>query len=419
MKRKAISLIAAAAVASAALADNVTTPYSMYGYGVLNDRATSMQRQMGGVGVAMSSGRQINVMNPASYAAVDSLTFLWDIGADVSMLWQKEGSAKEYSTGGGLDYITMQFPIWKYMGASIGMLPLSQVGYSFGSDVYHGTRENQGSGGINEAYLGLAGGYAGFNVGFNVSYDFGNIINDIYNYPSTTGTPLFEHVMQIRDWNILIGAQYTARFAKSHKLTLGVTYQPKKSMHGNTYCTLQETSKDATADTITDGVLKMKNRYFQPQSVGAGISYTIEKRYRFMVEADMQWQQWSKAKYSALTDKEGKVIFRGMDFADRWRYSFGAEFVPRLRGNYGQQITYRIGAYTTRDYIVIDSNHVREYGVSCGLGLPVLEGKTLINIGFEWKNRQATPQKLISENYFNITFGVNFNEVWFWQRKIR
>lgn len=419
MKRKLISLAAAIAIAATALADNVTTPYSMYGYGVLNDRATSMQRQMGGVGVAMNSGRQVNVMNPASYAAIDSLTFLWDMGADVSMLWQKEGSAKEFSTGGGLDYITMQFPIWKYMGASVGLVPLSQVGYSFGSDIYHGTRQNQGSGGINEAYLGFAGSYKGFNLGFNVSYDFGNIINDIYNYPTTTGTSLFEHVMQIRDWNILLGAQYTAQIARDHKLTLGVTYQPKKTMLGKTYCTLQETSKDAVADTITNGVLKMKNLYYQPQSVGAGINYTVDKKFHFSVEADVQWQQWSKAKYSELTDRKGQVIFQGMNFSDRWRYSLGAEFVPAVRGNYGQRMTYRLGGYATRDYVVIDSNHIREYGVSCGLGLPVLEGKTLINIGFEWKKREATPQKLISENYFNITFGVNFNEVWFWQRKIR
>ncbi len=47
---------------------------------------------MGGVGYAMNSGRQINVMNPASYAAIDSLTFLFDLGADVSMLWSQEGA---------------------------------------------------------------------------------------------------------------------------------------------------------------------------------------------------------------------------------------------------------------------------------------------------------------------------------------
>jgi len=104
-----------------ALAQNVSTPYSMYGYGILGDRATSMQKQMGGVGYAMNSGRQVNVMNPASYAAIDSLTFLFDMGADLSFIWSEENSVREKTTGGGLDYITMQFPISKYMGGSVGL----------------------------------------------------------------------------------------------------------------------------------------------------------------------------------------------------------------------------------------------------------------------------------------------------------
>ena len=95
-KIKLLFLLPAAVLAAAATAQNVTTPYSMYGDGILGDRATSMQRQMGGVGYAMNSGRQINVMNPASYAAIDSLTFLFDLGADMSMLWSKEGSVRDH-----------------------------------------------------------------------------------------------------------------------------------------------------------------------------------------------------------------------------------------------------------------------------------------------------------------------------------
>lgn len=52
-------------------AQNQSSPYSRYGYGLFSDYATSAQRNMGGVGVAMADGRQINVMNPASYAATD------------------------------------------------------------------------------------------------------------------------------------------------------------------------------------------------------------------------------------------------------------------------------------------------------------------------------------------------------------
>ncbi|MDE7413186.1 MAG: hypothetical protein K2N05_05270 [Muribaculaceae bacterium] len=426
MKRLKLILLAFVAGISA-LAQNQTSPYSMYGYGIIGDHATSMQRQMGGVGYAMNSGRQINVMNPASYAAVDSLTFLFDLGADISFLWSKENGSTEKSTGGGVDYLTMQFPVGKHMGGSFGLLPYTSVGYAFGNEIKHGTMSNQGSGGINQLYLGWAGELKGVSLGLNVSYDFGNIVNDVFTTNQSGGQAKYEHVMEIRDWNINIGAQYTHRWNKFNKIVLGVTYSPKKTMLGKTWVTVQETNLDQYPDTL--GSMKLKNNYYSPNTVGAGVSYTYEKASRLMVEADFTWQQWSKAKYSALYGSPAlsgsrpsgikEVLAPGMDFFDRTRYAVGAEYIPKIRGNYGQRMTYRFGAYYANDYLNVNGNRLREMGVSCGVGMPTYEGKTMINIGLEWKHRAAHPQTLISENYFNITLGVNFNEVWFWQRKIR
>ena len=113
------------------------------------------------------------------------------------------------------------------------------------------------------------------------------------------------------------------------------------------------------------------------------------------------------------------VVFQGMKFNNRTRYAVGAEYVPNLRGSFFKRMNYRLGAYYCDDYLNINGNGVREYGVTAGVGLPTIEGKTMINLGLEWKHRSAHPQTLISENYFNITLGINFNELWFWQRKIR
>lgn len=398
---------------------NVTTPYSMYGYGILGDRASSIQRQMGGVGVAMNSGRIINVMNPASYAAADSLTFLFDMGVDVSLLWSKEGSAREHSVGGGLDYLTMQFPISKFMGASIGMLPYSSVGYAFGNPIAHGTMENQGSGGINEAYVGVAGKCAGFSLGVNVSYDFGNIVNDIYSNPSNSGQSLFEHVMQIRDWNLVAGLQYTARLNRFSRLVVGATYSPKKSLHGKSWATVQDLSHDEKPDTV--GRLPIKGNYMTPHSIGAGISYQYEKAYRLMVEADFHYEKWSDAKFAPMYSLSNPdvLVFEGMRFNDRTKFALGAEFVPKVRGNYAQRMAFHAGGYYTSDYLNIRGNRVKEYGASFGLGFPTVEGKTMINLGFEWKHRKSSPVNLLSENYLNISLGINFNELWFWQRKIK
>lgn len=423
-----LTLLAMVCGITAAIAQNSVTPYSMYGYGILNDNATSMQRQMGGIGIAMRSGRQVNVMNPASYAATDSLTFLFDMGADISMLWSEENGEKEHSTGGGFDYLTMQFPISKYIGASFGLLPFSSVGYSFGNDIAHGTKSNQGSGGINELYGGVSGKIGQFYIGANVYYAFGTITNDYYASPSSGGNSLFEHILQVRDWNVTVGAQYHLRLSKANKLTIGATYQPKKSLHGTTWATIQDIA--TTGDTYPDTVasMKLKNNYYQPNSYGVGLNYTHDRASHFMVEADFTYQEWSKAKYSALVNDEGRTIFSGMDFNDRWKVAVGGEFSPKLRGNYFQRMVYRFGAFYTHDYLNIKNytsataftnNAVKEYGVSCGFGLPTIEGKTLINVGFEWRHRVASPTQLIKENYFNITLGLNFNEVWFWQRKLR
>ena len=394
------------------------TPYSMYGYGILGDRATSMQRQMGGVGYAMNSGRQINVMNPASYAAIDSLTFLFDIGADVSMIWSKEGSAREYITGGGIDYVTMQFPISKYFGGSVGLLPYSSVGYAFGNEVAHGTVSNQGSGGINELYLGLSGKIKGFSLGFNISYDFGNIVNDVFASPAS-GSVKTEHVMQVRDWNILIGAQYTQRIGRFDRFVIGATYSPKKTLLGKTWVTTQEMTQESLPKYV--GEMKLKDNFYTPDCFGAGVSYTHEKTGRLSVEFDYTWQGWKDAKYSPIYDSANPsiVVFQGMDFNNRQRFAAGAEYVPRVRGSYLQKMAYRLGAYYTDDYLKIQGNGVREYGITGGFGFPTPEGKTLVNLGLEWKMRQANPNPLIKENYFNITLGVNFNEVWFFKRKIR
>lgn len=393
------------------------TPYSMYGYGILNDRTSSFQRQMGGVGYAMNSGRQINVKNPASYAHIDSLTFLWDMGASVSMLWCQDGSADGHAVGGGLDYITMQFPLSKNIGASIGLLPYSSVGYAFGSEIMHGTMANQGSGGLTEGYIGLGGKIGGFSIGVNASYRFGNIINDVYANSISGGQTLFEHVMQIRDWDINIGAQYSAKLDKFNSLTLGATYSPKKSMHGTTWCAFWDLTSDAKADTV--GYMKMVDKYYQPNTIGAGINYKHERTNRVMVEADFTWQDWSKATFSPLYGEEGSVVFEGMNFADRWKVAVGGEYVPKLRGNFAQRMAYRLGAYYINDYLNVHGNQVTEYGITAGVGLPTIEGKTVINIGLEWKRRTSSPQVLLSENYFNITVGLNFNELWFWQRKLK
>lgn len=412
---RALGLVAILILSALSLSGQITSsPYSRYGYGVLSDGATSTQRQMGGTGYAQRSGRQINVMNPASYAGMDSLTFLFDMGADVSMFWRKDAMGHHHDWGGGIDYITLQAPVSKTVGVSAGLLPFSSVGYSFGSSIDNGASSNQGVGGINELYIGA--GWTplkGLAIGANISYLFGNITNATYATTSASNSAVFEQMMEIKDYHLRFGAQYTYNISRRNSVTVGVSYEPGKSLLGKTYVRryLSVSSGSVDIDTLAPGVVKLHNRFSLAPSYGVGVAYDWNEQLH--AEVDFTYQPWKDADYTQLEN------FTATRLADRWRVGVGASFIPNPRGGFFKRVAYRAGAFYNRDYIMVGDNHVRDYGVSVGFGFPALASKTMINLGFEYRNRQATPDPLLKEQYFNVTLGVNFNQVWFYRNKLR
>lgn len=405
------ALILLASCSMPAMAQTTTTPYSKLGFGILSDNATGIQRAMGGVGIAMQNGRQINVMNPASYSQVDSLTFLWDMGIDLTNSWSQEGDNKGYNLGGGLDYITSEFRLAKNLGAAFGVVPFSSVGYSFGGDLDNGHDSRIGTGGLSELFIGM--GYQpfkGLSIGANFSYLFGNTTNNtIVEYTSSTQ---FTRNIEVRDWNMKAGLQYAFNLSRKSRVVLGLTYSPKKSMHGTAWGTMADATLDTKVDTV--GYMKMKGNYELPTSIGAGISYTYDNR--FNIEVDYNFQQWAKAKYTPITNFENP----NTKWDNRWKVAAGLSYLPNPRGNYLNRITYRMGASYNHDYMNVNGNNVRDYGVAVGFSFPALgTNKTLVNLGVEWKHRYTAPTNMIKEDYLNITLSVNFNEMWFWKNKIR
>ena len=410
IKNIVLLLLAVAMGCGAAQSQIVTTPYSKMGYGMLSDNVSSIQRSMGGVGYAMRGGRIINVMNPASYANVDSLTYLWDVGVDLTNLWSKENGNSGYNFGGGLDYLTGHFRITKGLGAAFGLLPYSSVGYTYGGDIDGGAESRSGNGGFNQLFVGV--GYEplkNLSVGANFAYLFGTTSNTTL--IASSSSSYFSRNMKIRDWNAQLGVQYSLPLSKGRDLlTVGATYQPKKSFHGDAWGTSFD-SQDNKVDTI--GFTSMSGKYEQPASIGVGLSYNINRK--LTLEADYTFQKWSSAKYEPISGFEPQ----SMKFDDRWKVAAGVQYTPNKRGSYVGAMSFRAGAFYNHDYMNFSGNNVRDYGASVGVGLPAPGGKTTVNLGVEWRHRETSPTHLITENYLNITLGVNFNELWFWKNRIR
>ena len=228
---------------------------------------------------------------------------------------------------------------------------------------------------------------------------------------SSTSNTQFSRYLNVKDWNMKVGLQYAFMPSRKSKVVIGATYSPKKAMHGDAWGTIADIDLDKKADTV--GYMKLKGNYELPATYGVGVSYTYDNRLN--IEADYIYQQWSKAKYTPIDYFEDP----NTKWNDRWKVSAGVSYTPDHRGSYLKRMTYRMGGFYNNDYMNVNGNKVRDYGVGIGFSFPALNTKTIVNLGVEWKHRYTVPVNLIKEDYLNITLSVNFNEMWFWKNKIR
>jgi hypothetical protein len=64
-------------------------------------------------------------------------------------------------------------------------------------------------------------------------------------------------------------------------------------------------------------------------------------------------------------------------------------------------------------------NSYDEIGVSIGLGLPLIDNRSMVNVSFEYlKKKPEVKIDMIEEDYFRFTVNYTFNERWFMKRKV-
>ena len=254
--RRFLVVIAVAALAMGAWAQNATSsPSSRFGYGELNDNVPGAYRAMGGVGVGMRSSKAINPAQPASYTACDSMTFMFDIAG--SLLYTNYGDAfgTRNRMNGNLEYVTLQFPIWRrYIAFSAGLTPYSAMGYNFSltdslNSDYHFTKAYSGEGGFTQVYGGLS-----FNIcdwvalGANVYYMFGNVTQSraLTFTESSLNNVSQSDILKINSLRLRYGAQFFHTFGK-HTIVLGGVFENKQRFSRSEYTQVETT----TADTVT------------------------------------------------------------------------------------------------------------------------------------------------------------------------
>lgn len=415
-KQTLCALLLTAFAGVAVAQNNTNSPYTRYGYGDLVNQNFGNSKAMGGIAFGLRDGSQINPLNPASYTAIDSLTFLFEGGASLQNSNISDGTLKLNVKNSSFDYVAMQFRLHRRLAMSIGLLPFSNVGYNVSqgysetstSPAY--TKQLIGDGGLHQLYAGLGiKVFENLSVGANVSYFWGDITRTLAMvYPSysdvsgqSVSTSYMETTgMSVRDYKLDFGIQYTQPIGKKHSVTLGAVFSPKHNLNNDTYVQTN-TSVTSYKDTIvTCGT---------PNSFGAGFTYKYDNR--LTIGVDYSLQKWGDVTY----------MNQPHAFCDRTKISAGAEYLPtRIGRNYFGRVKYRLGGYVTNPYYKTEAGEraSREYGVTAGFGLPVPRSRSIISVSAQYVHVEGLQAGMLNENILKFSIGITFNEHWFFKRKV-
>jgi hypothetical protein len=392
----------------------------MFGPGEIKGNDYFRNLGMGGISQGYRSNVSVNYLNPASYTATDSLSFIFDATVFSHLYQQKITNQEQTTLFSSLGNLNFAFPVNRRWSVAAGLLPWSQVGYKisdFQQDDVNG-RTNylyEGSGGINQVYVGNAFRiYKGLSAGINVSYLFGKTEDRRIAYSDSVGfyRTAWSYSDQIGGLLLNYGLQWEIPFRETSKLTLGATYTGEANLDINQnryiYRTLATSPGVDTLSVSPDnkGLMEI------PANIAAGAFMTFNRQWAAGI--DYLSQNWSNY----------KTFGRQHDLNDAYQIRFGTIFTPAVEtySGYLNRIEYRAGLRYGQSFLsMADNTGVKqdfsELGISFGLSFPVRRSLSALNIGFEYAQRSSGSSNLINENYFRFNIGINVHERWFIKRR--
>jgi hypothetical protein len=417
------------------------SPYSRYGIGDLTPNHNVFTRGMAGISAAVIDYQSINFTNPASLATINKTIF--DIGVDVNTRTLKSTSpAKKFSSVNTyVSYLQLGFPLTTpkmrkkdmLWGMSFGLRPVSKINYKIEKNERLSGIDSlktlyEGTGGVNQAYIGTALKIKNFSIGFNAGYMFGSknhstlltFINDsTFYYISNSSTKTTFGGLFVNggmQYDIVIEKDYLGRIIRNLRLGL----------YGNIQKNLKASS-DIVRETVfynqvggynrLDSVYEdkdVKGYITFPAMVGFGFSY---QNTNWMYGADVEYGNWSSYRYYGQADQ----------VQNNWLIRAGAQYIPvkenAAKVKYFNYVKYRAGLYYGTDYINVNTSRP-QYGFTLGTGMPLSSLKRIsytneyvvLNTALEIANR-GNKQTNLRENIVRFSIGVSMSASWFQKPK--
>jgi len=389
-----------------------SSPYSHFGLGDLQGNIFPVYNALGGGVTALSSSNCVNPSNPASYTSFRANSFLFSTGGMHKTTQLQNSTSKQVTNNSAFSHLTIAFPISRKLGASFGMLPFSNIGYTLNArdTVLDADMIYTGDGGLSKVYFGGAyEPFKGFSVGMNASYLFGGLnrrkkldYDDESFFDSRSNSSI-----NLKGYYYELGLMYKKELANEKELSFGLTANNKSSLRAKrtniveTISGTYEIVKDTASSGIEWGEVTL------PKHINSGLMYRNGEKW--LLVADYSIQNWADYTILGLSD----------DLSNSMRLSGGLQYTPEFNSvtKYYKRMQYRFGAAYSNTPLTLNNTQLKEMSVSFGFGIPVKKSRTKYDVSLTLGQRGTTDNSLIKEQFLKFGISVSYDGIWFVKRK--
>ncbi|MBT5090377.1 MAG: hypothetical protein HOM24_04775 [Flavobacteriales bacterium] len=412
-KLKNLSLILFVLYGLSAFAQlGTSSPYSRFGLGDLQGNVFPAYNALGGGVTAFNSANNVNPSNPASYTSFRVNSFLFSTGGMHKTTQLHNSTDKQITNNSSFSHLTIAFPITSKLGASIGMLPFSNIGYTLNArdKVVNADMIYSGDGGLSKIYFGGAyEPFKNFSLGMNASYLFGGLnrrkkldYDDESFFDSRSNSSI-----NLKGYYYELGLMYKKELANEKELTFGLTANNNSTLRAKrtniieTISGSNETVKDTANSGVEWGEVSL------PKYISVGLMYRDGEKW--LLVADYSMQNW--ADYTLLGEND--------DLSNSMRLSGGLQYTPEFNSvtKYYKRMQYRLGAAYSNTPLTFNDTQLKEMSVSFGFGIPVKKSRTKYDVSLTLGQRGTIDNSLIKEQFVKFGLSVSYDGIWFVKRK--
>ena len=359
------------------------SPFSRYGIGEVYTNQHIISRSMGGLTAAYADGlnnnvgQSVNFSNPASYGSLYLVTLDLGLTIDTRSLISNNPTGKFATNYFIPSYLAIGVPLKraKGLGFAFGLKPVSNINYSIEK------RERiagdslqtlfEGSGGLNQVFVGLGKKWKNLNIGFNTGYNFGRkeintrkaFLNDtVPYYQSKTSAitnfgGLFLSGGMQYEFSIANKVTTETKTTENYLLRLGITGTLEQKLSASQNQSKQTYTVGTTGDQKIDSVSEqdnIKGTVLLPSTYAAGLTL-----HKTVTNTKGIFEMWSIGVEYTATKWTRYLFYDQPDrLSDSWQMKLGIQFCPDpISGRgYWSNANFRTGFFLGKDYVNADGN---------------------------------------------------------------